>query len=387
LLGSAKTIDSLIVNYRQHFQQLDRQEHLPTHDDLGTYDSLAQRLYATLWGPLENVIDRYKTVLISPDGAVNLVSFAGLRDSQGRYLVENHTIHYLSAGRDLLRMRTNAQTHVRLLAIGDPDFDAPVADRILKLANRRETIAFSMDGGNMKRSRGAHSNCQSVYDLHMQRLPGTRREIELIRKNSIFGGNVVSLLDAEASEDNFKLLAPRASTIHLATHGYYLKTDCSHRQIATGASPAGTMELKNPLLNSGLFLAGGNLHGQGADSASLEDGILTAEEISLMDLDGLELVVLSACETGLGDVQNGEGVYGLRRAFQAAGANSIVSALWSVPDEETSQLMQHLYKSSAEGIAERIRQAQLTQISKMRRDGDPTHPYLWAGFISVGEWR
>lgn len=132
------------------------------------------------------------------------------------------------------------------------------------------------------------------------------------------------------------------------------------------------------------FFAGGNLHGEGADSAGIDDDILFAEEVSMMDLRNTDLVVLSACETGLGELREGEGVFGLRKAFRIAGAKTVVSALWSIPDEQTTDLMGELYRSSDLSIAERIRGAQLSLIDKMRRDGDPTHPYLWAGFISAG---
>ena len=112
---------------------------------------------------------------------------------------------------------------------------------------------------------------------------------------------------------------------------------------------------ENPLLLSGLFLAGGNLHGQGADTAGLEDGILTAYEVSAMDFSGVELVVLSACETGLGMIQEGEGVYGLRRAFQMGGARTVISALWPVSDKWTTDLMSGLYNRQDQTLPDQIR--------------------------------
>jgi len=144
---------------------------------------------------------------------------------------------------------------------------------------------------------------------------------------------------------------------------------------------------ENPLLLSGLFLAGANLHGEGADSLGAEDGILTAEEVTAMNLDGTELVVLSACETGLGEVKSGEGVYGLRRAFQMAGTRTVISALWPVSDEATAEIMSKLYERKDESLPKRIRKLQLETITALRNQNKVNHPFSWGAFIAVGDWR
>jgi CHAT domain-containing protein len=140
-------------------------------------------------------------------------------------------------------------------------------------------------------------------------------------------------------------------------------------------------------LLSGLFLAGANLHGEGADDLGAEDGILTAEEVTAMNLDGTQLVVLSACETGLGEVKSGEGVYGLRRPFQMAGARTVISALWPVSDEVTAEMMSRLYERKDESLPEIIRQLQLETITALRSQNRVDHPFSWAAFIAVGDWR
>jgi CHAT domain-containing protein len=129
------------------------------------------------------------------------------------------------------------------------------------------------------------------------------------------------------------------------------------------------------------------VHGAGADSAGLEDGVLSAYEVSAMNLEGTDLVVLSACETGLGEVRQGEGVYGLRRAFQMAGARTVVSALWPVSDKTTADMMGQLYALTEKSLPERIREAQLAQIEKLRSEGFADHPYNWAAFIALGDWK
>ncbi|MGH7888961.1 MAG: CHAT domain-containing protein, partial [Thermodesulfobacteriota bacterium] len=133
--------------------------------------------------------------------------------------------------------------------------------------------------------------------------------------------------------------------------------------------------------------AGANLHGRGADSVGAEDGILTAEEISSLDLYGTQMAVLSACETGLGEVMQGEGVYGLRRAFQMAGAKTVISALWKVPDLITAETVGKLYNQDGKNISEKLRDLQLAQINKLRKKGDPDHPYSWGAFIALGDWK
>lgn len=130
-----------------------------------------------------------------------------------------------------------------------------------------------------------------------------------------------------------------------------------------------------------------NLHGAGSDDVQAEDGIVSALEVSEMDLRGVDLVVLSACETGLGEVRDGEGVYGLRRAFQLAGVRTVVSALWQVPDSETHMLMKTFYAQKGTTYPELMQKAALHHLHDLRVIGRPTHPYSWGGFIATGDWR
>ena len=172
----------------------------------------------------------------------------------------------------------------------------------------------------------------------------------------------------------------------MASHGYFCDPDF------TDVSPGGFGTDKafvglNPLLLSGLFLAGANLHSQRVSSAPDEDGILTAYEVSAMNLRGTELVVLSACETGLGEIQQGEGVYGLRRAFEMAGARTVISALWPVADEVTGAIMGQLYDKGDESLPQLLRKVQLKTIKQLRAQDEVDHPFLWGAFIAVGDWR
>jgi CHAT domain-containing protein len=150
--------------------------------------------------------------------------------------------------------------------------------------------------------------------------------------------------------------------------------------------------LDNPLLRAGLALAGANRRVAGGsagtvDPRPMEDGILTALEVSGLDLTGTELVVLSACETGMGDVRSGEGVFGLRRAFRLAGAESIVMSLWAVPDRPTSELMERFYGYWLDGRSgsSALRRAALDLLEARRREKGAAHPLFWGGFILAGD--
>jgi CHAT domain-containing protein len=144
----------------------------------------------------------------------------------------------------------------------------------------------------------------------------------------------------------------------------------------------------NPLLRTGLVLAGANRRLEQDEGG--EDGILTAEEITTLDLSGARWIVLSACETGLGDIATGEGVFGLRRAFQIAGAGCIIMSLWSVDDESTQSWMIELYRGRLErglSTVEAVREATTGLLSKRRDQNKSTHPFYWAAFVAAGDWR
>jgi CHAT domain-containing protein len=183
--------------------------------------------------------------------------------------------------------------------------------------------------------------------------------------------------------------------VHLATHGFFLGGQCrsaleGSRAIgkAVALDPAPAVAGENPLLLSGLALAGANRREEAGPDE--EDGILTAEEIASLDLSGVEWAVLSACETGVGEVRAGEGVFGLRRAFQVAGARTLIMSLWSVEDEATRAWMKALYEARLRerlDTAESVRAASLKVLADRRARGESTHPFYWGAFVAVGDWR
>lgn len=262
---------------------------------------------------------------------------------------------------------------------GDPDYDAVAA---LRQQGGSEITMTQTAHPDPYAVRNVRSGCGLLYEMHVTRLPETGLEalnVTGLWKREYSDELVETFIGLLASEEQFKNSAHGKRAIHVATHGYYLQASCGETLTSSVS--------ENPLLLSGLLLAGANLHGRDFDSLDAEDGILTALEVSAMDLRGTDLVVLSACETGLGKVEQGEGVYGLRRAFQMAGAKTVVSSLWKIPDKESMQFMKTLYSTKAKTYPELMQQVALRRIREARLRGRPTHPFTWGAFVATGDWR
>lgn len=356
-LGDVAQIEKSVAAFREVLAT-------PTRD----VRQAARMLDEQIMRPIRKLLGSTTNVFLSTDRALNLLPFAALIDENNRFLVENYRITYLTSGRDLLRLHE----------VG------PAAE------NR--PVAFANPAFNHRQSQ-----TRQIGFRNFQPLPGTAQEAQSLKK---ILPRLLLLTGAEATEGAIKRLR-RPQILHVATHGFFLADQQSE--------PAKRNQLssskENPLLRSGLVLAGANQRAGGAG----EDGILTALEASGLDLSGTKVVVLSACETGVGDVRNGDGVYGLRRALVLAGAESQVISLWKVDDDATKDLMIEFYKKLELGVGrtEALRQVQLSMLRsaaqktqrKSRgaeivmaetgttRDASRSHPYYWAGFIQSGDWR
>jgi CHAT domain-containing protein len=223
-------------------------------------------------------------------------------------------------------------------------------------------------------------------------LPASGREAEEVaRLWSDDASRTASLFTGPAATElAFKRLAPGQRVIHVATHGFFADGRCpsilgpDERSVGGSAGDA----VDSPLLLSGLALAGANRRQQAGDTSG-EDGVLTAEELASLDLSGVEWMVLSACETAVGEVQAGEGVLGLRRALETAGAGTLIMSLWRVEDDATRTWMRDLYAERLGGAstAEAVRDASLQAIASRREAGQSTHPFYWGAFVAAGAWR
>ncbi len=382
-LGDREVLDPLISAWRAHLRR--------PNDDEALCRSAGMPVRRAAWDPLAPLIARASMLFVIPDGAFSLVNFVALPTAEDRYLVETGPgLHHLTSERDLVSAAASQPSGVGLLALGSPDFDASPTGRS---NHQRAGGAF----------RGALSNCAGFQSIRFEPLPASAKEVDQIAESWSAAivepavGDVVSLTGAGASETAFKSQAAGKRVLHLATHAFFLDGNCPSasrgRRGVGGLAPATIQSnvpapIGNPLHLSGFALAGANRRTMAAPDQ--DDGVLTAEEISALDLRGVEWAVLSGCDTGVGVVATGEGVLGLRRAFCIAGVRTVIMSLWPVEDEATRMWMEELYHQRlAEGMstAEAVQTTTLKMLQDRRDRGDDTHPSSWAAFIAAGEWK
>jgi CHAT domain-containing protein len=359
-LGPAKDIDYAVAAYRSSLSD-------PKRSDVR---EKARALHERILQPLLGCIGNSTHLLISTDGQLSLIPFESLVDERGRYAIERYSITYLSTGRDLLRMRVQRDSNSGPVLIADPDFGEPAVATVARIQDHKNSWTSQL---TVRRSVTSADDLSSVY---FAPLSGTAREVQAIQ--SLFP-EARALTGVRAKKSALEALqAP--SLLHIATHGFFLRDFQAEPAGVVGTrSIHASSKIENPLLRSGLALTGANLNKRGFDN-----GILTALEASNLNLWGTKLVTLSACDTGVGEVKNGEGVYGLRRAFFLAGTESLVMSLWPVSDYFTRELMVQYYSGLKNGLGrgEALRQAQLAILKRKGRQ----HPFYWASFIEAGEW-
>jgi CHAT domain-containing protein len=354
-LGDAAAIEASIEKFRKALAD-------PDNDQAA---DLGRQLYDLTMAKVLPKVGGSTNLLIAPDGALNVIPFSALVDEKKQFLIAKYTFTYLTSGRDLLRVSVKSKGQGGGVLFADPKFDADSPAK------------------NDNKTRGARS--ADLASFKWPQLPGTAAEADAVVKT--FKGLKVYRGELATEGTLKKVKGPMI--LHLATHGFFLpdekppEDEEGGSRMALPGMPGASVatsqpqQFENPLLRSGLALAGANKLASGDD-----DGLLTALEASSLDLSGTKLVVLSACETGVGKVTNGDGVYGLRRSLVIAGAESLVMSMWQVDDFATKELMSGFYKRISEGKprSAALRETQIQLLTNPKY----AHPFYWAAFVPAG---
>src|SRR5688572_6998459 len=383
-LGPASSIEMLVSEWRRAasgdgatgFTTRDRAE--------ARYVTAADRLRSAVWDPIDTEVADARQIFVVPDGMLNLVNVAALTDRQGRYFVEREAvIHYLSTERDVVAGSVDVKSHGSkgrgsLLAVGNPAFD---------------------EGGPPLRTQPATRppTCEPAGPSRFGNLPGSLGEVNEISQMwpRSTSSAVTVLSGSTASETAVKNALAGRRVLHFATHGFIIGDDCPPEGSRSGGVARSSVAARfaeegreNPLLLSGLAFAGANHRGDAR--LDEDDGILTAEEVAGLNLSGVEWAVLSACDTGLGEIRAGEGVFGLRRAFQVAGARTVIMSLWPVDDQATRAWMRALYDARLRrglSTADAVHSASVSVLRERRAKKQSTLPVYWAAFVAAGDWK
>lgn len=377
-LGEAQPIDSLVLLVRQRIDA-DREafQLAPEADLEQRFRPLSRQLYDAVLAPLQQALTNHDNLYISPDGQLSLLPFEILCTPDNQYAVEKFKISYLSSSRDLLRFESGQPDAGWALLVSNPAYDAPGN---LETGRTAPNVALSQNTSTGDAPSPILPGC---LEYPFATLPFTSKETDLVRGILYSIARIPAVIreGERATEDVVKRPDSIPRLVHLATHGFF----CDGDPADSGAG------VDNVLVRSGLAFAGANriFNNPAWDPQNGDDGILTAFEVSGLNLTRTELVVLSGCETGVGRIQSGEGVFGLRRAFQLAGAQSLVMSLWKISDRETGALMEAFYRNwcAGRGKKEALHQAVLQIIDVCREQYGTTHPFLWGSFVLVGNPR
>jgi len=339
----------------------------------GKNNEVNTELYNLIWAPIDNYLDNINVtsshadtkqkIYLSPSGLLHKISFSAIAKKQDVYLCDAYDIEVKSTTGKITEQNNGVY--------------------------QRHTITTATLFG------GINYNTDSTKQKVWNYLEGTKtetQEIDKILKNGKVKVNYFT--NTSATEDEFKLMASNSNILHIATHGFFYPDpnevqeetekkveygDVVFRGGNCGFGVNSFVESYNPLMRSGLVFAGANdVWSKQVKNDSIDDGVLTAQEVANIDMRKTELVVMSACETGLGDIKGSEGVYGLQRAFKMAGVKYEIMSLWQVPDKETEEFMTTFYKKLIK--QKDIKKAFADTQKEMRNKYDP---YFWAAFVLI----
>ena len=339
--------------------------------------SLLRTLHAQLFEPIQKMLPKgITTLVISPDAELNFMSFATLVNEQDRFLAEQYTIKYVASGRDLIFGRAGKKGSRRLAAFANPAFGEKPA---VASASDTNVVHLAMMATDQRDYAG----------LTLAPLPNTLQEAEFLReRSSAWNMQGVMYAGAEATEAELKAVKS-PYILHLATHGFFLPDTLPTNQPTMDTRLLGQermpMVWHNPMQRSGLAFAGAQLtldawkRGETPDPE--DDGILMAQEVGTMNLKETWLVVLSACDTGVGEARAGEGVLGLRRGFIQAGAQNLLMTLWPVSDKWTVEMMKAFYDRALKNgdASGALAQVQRDYLVKLRKEKNPVMAARLAG--------
>ena len=360
-----------------------------TQEQLSDANQLWGQVGKQVLDPLAPALAGVQTLFVSPDGELNRIPFAALPAPGGKALLADALqLRLLTTGRELLDLaQPRSQAKSAALVVANPAFDQLASNASVTAVRPADPVESPFGTDGQQRS-------ADLATLRWSALPGTAKEGQAIA--ALTGATLLSGSQASATAIE-KQAAPRI--LHIASHGYFLAnqptTPLGKRSLSNsglppmGSLPTANLQGESPLLRSGIVLAGANKVATGAglsNSDRGDDGYLTALEITQLDWKGTELVVISACESGKGDIQAGEGVYGLKRAIAVAGARSSLLSLWKVDDAATAAFMQSFYEKlkTGQGRADALATTQ----REFRNHSIPgwRHPYVWAAFQLSGDW-
>jgi len=354
-LGPADPIDDLVRAWRAALAKNDEKKER----------AAGEKLRKAIWAPVADAFLGATRLWLIPDGSLNDVAWYALPSGHERILDRDLEIRLISNGRDLLAATPAPSAGGPVLVLGGPDFD---------LKPRAPPGVVAMRGGG--------DPCARFASRLFGALPFSMREARGVA--ALAPDSVIVLEGKAALESAFTQAAPRASWIHAATHGFFVDQACRNTGWEKDEDLAASAAT-DPMLYSGIALAGANRRAQAASAG--EDGILTADECARMNLAHVRGMVITGCDTGLGDYVTGEGVYGLRRALERAGVRSLTLALWPVDDQASARWALAFYdglwrRGLSPGTANRLAMRQVRQELRLARMGD--HPRLWAGFVDSG---
>src|SRR5271165_2735075 len=359
-LGKANEIEHLVRQYETLVRGSAPDDELSAN---------LRALFEAIWAPIGQALSsQIKRIIISPDGQLNFISFATLLDKEKQFLAQTSTVQYVTSGRDLLyQVKPSAAKEVVLFA--NPDFNLGSTPMLAKAEDH------SADAGSIR-----GSERREIEDWNFGSLEGTQKERdELIKEFADWGWTSTDFTAKEATKEALlKIHSPYI--LHLATHGFFAKEDPTTANTEPGVllndrqNVTRSKFFKNPMHRSGLALAGAETTIEAWQRDEVppveNDGILTAEDVSTLDLQGTWLVTLSACDTGSGEARAGEGVMGLRRGFIQAGAQNLLMTLWPISDEVTVQIMSAFYQAAHNTgkAAEALAEVQRNWLLKLRTE-------------------